>query len=98
VLNVVKHLLKWEVKITNHGFRSTLKDWWRANRYPMDWYEIQVDHVLGNKTGQAYGPDPMTEERRGLMELWGEYCSRPAPEPHGGEVVRLSEQRKRRSA
>jgi integrase/transcriptional regulator with XRE-family HTH domain len=97
-LNVVRHLLKWNTKITNHGFRSTLKDWWRANRFPMDWYEIQVDHVLGNKSKQAYGHDPMTEERRGLMELWGEYCSRIAPEPQGGHVVKLAEQRKRRSA
>jgi integrase/transcriptional regulator with XRE-family HTH domain len=97
-MNVHRHLLKWSIQITTHGFRSTLKDWWRANRFPMDWYEIQVDHVLGNKSKQAYGHDPMTEERRGLMELWGEYCSRTAPEPQGGHVVKLAEQRKRRAA
>jgi integrase len=96
--NVARKLLKWDVEITNHGFRSTLKDWCRANKFPMDWYEIQVDHVLGNKVGQAYGHDPLIEERRGMMEAWGQYCSQPAPEPHSADVVKLSEKRKRRSA
>jgi integrase len=96
--HLVQRLLNWEVKITNHGFRSTLRDWCRANKYPSEWWDIQVDHVLGNKTSQAYGPDKLLEERRGMMEAWGEYCTRPAPEPHSADVVKLSEKRKRRSA
>jgi integrase len=86
--------LKWETKIVVHGFRSTLKDWWRANGYPMDLLEIQFDHVLGNQVGQAYGHDTLLEHRRRYMELWGEYCSKPTPEPKAGEVVSLSSKRR----
>src|SRR5262249_27225781 len=87
---------KWPIKITGHGFRSTLRDWCRANRFPGEWWDIQVDHKLGNKTSQAYGHDKLVEERRGMMELWGEYLSHPAPELKTDGVVNLAE--KRRSA
>jgi integrase len=91
---------KWETKITVHGFRSTLRDWCRAKGYPPEWWDIQADHVVGNgnKVSQSYGPDKLLEERRGMMEAWGEYCSKPAPEPQSADVVKLSEKRKRRSA
>lgn len=92
----IREQLGWEIDATNHGFRSTLKDWCRANKFPEAWYEIQVDHALGNKVGQAYGHDKLLDQRRGMMELWDEYCSKPAPEPKAGEVVNLSD--KRRSA
>jgi integrase len=78
---------RWETKITAHGFRSTLRDWCRAWRFPDVLWSIQVDHVLGDRTSQAYGHDPLIEERRDMMEKWGEYCSRPAPEPQNGDVV-----------
>jgi integrase len=80
-----------------HGFRSSLKDWWVANEFPIEWWEIQVDH-RGEKLKRRYGHDDQLEQRRGKMELWGEYCSKPAPEPQAGEVVKLSDKRKRRSA
>jgi integrase len=89
----ISRTLKWESTITIHGFRSTLKDWWRANGFPMDLYEIQVDHVLGNQVGQAYGHDPLIEERRVIMEQWGDFCCGVAPKPKTGEVVILSERR-----
>lgn len=90
----INRTLKRDDGITVHGFRSTLKDWCRANRFPMDWYEIQVDHVLGNKVGQAYGHDPLIKERRGMMERWGEYCSKPAPEPKAADVVNIADKRR----
>jgi integrase len=85
--------MKWEIEITNHGFRSTLKDWWRVNGYPMDLWDIQTDHIAGStvkrdllgkapdNTDQAYGHDKFLDQRRRYMNLWGEYCSAPAPEP-----------------
>jgi integrase len=96
VLRVIDRTWKEDIEITTHGFRSTLRDWCRANRFPDVWWEIQVDHKLGDKTSQSYGPDQLTEKRRGMMELWGEYCSGPAPEPKTGKVVNLTS--KRRSA
>jgi integrase len=87
--------LKWEGPATLHGFRSTLKDWCRTQTdINEDWYEIQFDHALGNNTGQSYGHDLLLDDRRRMMERWGEYCSRPAPEPKAAEVVNLSDKRR----
>ena len=55
----------------------------------------QADHETGNKTDQSYGHDDLLEQRRGMMELWGKYCSKPSPATGSG-VVQLSD--KRRSA
>lgn len=96
--NFLAITFKWETKLTAHGFRSTLRDWCRANRFPPEWWDIQVDHAIGNgnKASQAYGHDTLLEQRRGMMELWGEYCSKPAPEPQTGDVVvKLSDKKRR---
>jgi integrase len=94
VQDVIKRI-KWEdPKLTVHGFRSTLRDWCRANRFPPEWWEIQVDHKLGDRTSQSYGHDDLLEQRRGMMELYGEYCSKPAPEPKAGKVFNLSDKRR----
>ena len=90
----IREQLGWEIDITNHGFRSTIKDWCRANKFPDVWYEIQVDHALGNKVGQAYGHDKLLEQRRGMMEVWGEYCSKPALVPQVGTVVNIADKRR----
>jgi hypothetical protein len=83
--------LNWEGKITVH----TLRDFCRANGYPNEWYEIQVDHKLGNATSQSYGHDPLLEQRRKMMEHWGEYCTRPTPAA-GANVTPINEARKKR--
>jgi integrase len=90
----VRQQLRWETHITIHGFRSTLRDWCRANKYPEVWWDIQVDHSLGNKTSQSYGTDKLIEERRGMMEKWGEYCSKPAPVPIAADVINISDKRR----
>ena len=74
----IRQSLRWEAKTTVHGFRSTFVDWARANRFPAHLIDLQLDHVLGNKVGQAYGHDKLIEERRAMMRQWGDYCSRPA--------------------
>ena len=82
-------------KWTIHGLRSTLKDWWRANEYPPDWFEIQVDHVLGSAgSGQPYGPDDLLEERRGKMELWDKYLLKPTLKPKAGTVFNIADKRR----
>lgn len=95
-LGRVLERIKWQDIVTAHGLRSTLRDWCRHNKFPSVWWEIQVDHRLGDKTSQSYGHDPLTEERRGMMEEWGEHCSKLSPEPKAGKIVKLSD--KRRSA
>lgn len=59
---------KWRPAVP-HGFRTSLKDWWKTNGFPMDWWEIQVDH-RGDTLDQSYGEDDLLEQRRGKMELW----------------------------
>jgi integrase len=87
VSTFIRKQLGWETHVTIHGFRSSLRDWCRAKGFPAEYWDIQVDHVLGNKTSQSYGHNPLLEERRRMMEQWGEYCSKPAPEPQTGDVV-----------
>jgi integrase len=91
----LRETIAWEPKATLHGFRSTLRDWCRANRFPNEYWEITVDHAIGDRTSQSYGHDQLIEQRRDMMEKWGEFCSRPAPEPQAGEVVvKLAERRR----
>jgi integrase len=96
----IRKSLKWEIKIVPHGFRSTLVDWSRANRFPGELVHRQTDHVLGGKVIQAYGHDLLLEERRGMMELWAEYCACPAPTPATApaNVTQLSKARAKRRA
>ena len=93
----IRNTLKWDAKATVHGFRSTFVDWARANEFPAHLINLQLDHVLGNKVGQAYGHDKLIEERRAMMRQWGDHCSRPAPERKAGKILDLSSKRKRRS-
>jgi integrase len=90
----IRSTLKWERKVVIHGFRSTFVDWARANRFPSHLIDLQLDHVLGNKVGQAYGHDKMIEQRRGMMELWGEWCSGPPKPATGTNVLSLAKRRK----
>jgi len=93
----IRQSLKWEATTTVHGFRSTFVDWARANRFPAHLIDLQLDHVLGNKVGQAYGHDKLIEERRAMMQQWGDYCSRPAPVSATGtdNVLSLAKRRKK---
>jgi|SRR5215831_3676243 len=81
-------------EFTNHGFRSTLKDWWKP-RHPMALYELQVHHKEPGKTKQAYGHDDLLEERRPIMEEWDRYLNTaPRPAKEADNVVTLSKRRK----
>jgi integrase len=77
---------KWERHITGHGVsRSTSRDWSRKKRHPGYLWKMQVDHVVGeDDSDDSYGHDKMEEDRREMMEKWGEYCS-SEPEPSNAE-------------
>jgi integrase len=81
---------------TPHGFRSTLRDWMRAETHFNDvLWKIQVGHKVGHdKTDDAYGHDLQLDRRRAMMGLWGEYCSNPPPEPKAGTLLKLSDKRR----
>jgi integrase len=88
--------LKWEIKFHAHGFRGTLRNWMRLQTTFKDvLWKFQVDHKVGvDPSDDAYGHDKGLEQRRPVMELWGEYCSKPAPEPKAGTVFNLSDKRR----
>jgi integrase len=66
--------------VTAHGFRSTFKDWARQyvkfnhRVYGDDESEIALAHVNSDSTRAAYARNGILEERRPLMEEWGQYC------------------------
>jgi len=94
--------IKWPTKIVPHGFRSTLVAWGQANAYPDTLLDRQIGHLPQGKVDQAYKRDQLTEQRRPMMEAWGQYCSRPAPEPAAAEAANvesfMSARRKQRRA
>ena len=97
---LITKTLKWESDppITVHGFRSTLTDWCHAHGFAPRLVQRQLDHVIGGKVEQAYGHDQMIEERRAMMQLWGDYCAGPEPEPMTGTVLHMNRRRKGRKA
>lgn len=89
--------IKWPTKIVPHGFRSTLAAWCQASHYPDALLDRQLGHLVIGKVDQAYKRDPLTEQRRPMMEAWGEFCSRPTPEPTEVEVGNIESFTKARS-
>ncbi|MGQ0741909.1 MAG: tyrosine-type recombinase/integrase [Alphaproteobacteria bacterium] len=73
--------------VTVHGFRSTFRDY-AAERtnFPNEVCEAALAHVVGDKVEAAYRRSDLFEKRRGLMDAWGEFCTRPA---EGTSVVAL---------
>ena len=62
--------------VTNHGFRSTFRDWC-GNRtsFPRELAEHALAHMIGDKAEQAYRRDDALERRRPMMEAWAEFCA-----------------------
>ena len=87
---LITKTLKWDPPITAHGFRTTLTQWCNANGYAPRLINRQLDHVVGGKVARAYDRDPSIEERRLMMRMWGEYCSRPEPEPITRTMVQMN--------
>lgn len=65
--------------ITPHGFRSTFRDWAAENTsFENIVVEQVLAHTIGNAVEAAYRRGDLLERRRELMEVWGEYVTRPA--------------------
>lgn len=68
-------------EVTVHGFQSCFRDWaGETTAFPADVVEAALAHALGDKTVAAYARGDLMEKRRRLMEVWGEFCDRDAPE------------------
>jgi hypothetical protein len=95
----VRQNMKYSIKLTPHGFRTTLHEWVR--HFHPEWdhlWELQVGHTVGDLTKQAYARDQLLERRRPMMELWGEYCSHPAPEPSKANIKFLAEHKRKKAS
>lgn len=65
---------------TLHGFRSSFRDWCSENGYSRDLAERALAHTIKNQTEAAYHRTDLLEQRRLLMENWGDYIfSDPIP-------------------
>ena len=85
--NFVRETMRWPIKITAHGFRTTLNDWRRAKGYSEELFDAQVDHLPKGKVRQAYTQDDLLPERKKMMEAYDADASRP--EPYSDNIIDL---------
>jgi len=72
--------------IVPHGFRSTFRMWAGETRPEgREVVEAALAHAVRDKVEAAYQRSDLLERRRGLMEAWGAFCTKPG----GGKVVHL---------
>jgi integrase len=58
-----------------HGFRSSLRTWADAETdAPFEIKEMLLAHKERNQTARAYIRTDYLDERRALLERWGEHC------------------------
>jgi integrase len=63
--------------LTQHGFRSTFKDWARSCQgavYADEVSELALAHVNTDATRAAYARDELMPLRANLMKDWAQYC------------------------
>jgi integrase len=64
---------------TIHGFRSAFRDWCsEMTSYSTEVIEMAMAHRTAGETEAAYFRSDLIEKRRGLMNLWSDYCAKPA--------------------
>ena len=65
--------------VVPHGFRATLKSWTLAKGWPDHLSERALSHTDKDKVRAAYARDALVEERRPMMQQWGEWCMKSEP-------------------
>ncbi len=58
---------------TAHGFRSSFRDWCSEHNYSHDLAERSLAHLVKNKVEAAYHRTDLLEQRRTLMQAWGNF-------------------------
>jgi integrase len=64
-----------EIKATPHGFRSSFRNW--AAKYfkrDRDFNEMCLSHKVKTSVEECYWTEDALDERRPIMDAWGEYC------------------------
>jgi integrase len=60
---------------TAHGFRSSFRDWCSELGYPRDYADRALAHTIRNQAEAAYHRTDLLEQRRPMMDAWGQYIS-----------------------
>ena len=58
-----------------HCWRTTFSTWANENGHPPDAIERQLAHVESNRVRATYNKALMVEERRQIMQTWGDYLA-----------------------
>jgi integrase len=66
--------------ITSHGFRASFRSWAQDLGEPADLAEVALAHVPASKVLAAYARSDMLEARRGLMQRWAAFLTKPPTE------------------
>lgn len=82
-------------RMTGHGFRGVASTALNEMGYRADVIEAQLAHVQGNKVRAAYNHAQYLEERRELMQAWGDFLDAIR---RSGKVVPFRQARAPRAA
>lgn len=74
-------------KLTQHGFRSTFRDWAGDSGFDEAVAEHALAHQIADKAKAAYQRGSYFERRRTLMEAWAKRCA--MPDNASGNVIPL---------
>lgn len=65
-----------------HGFRSSFRDWVaETQNFPFEVAETCLGHVVGGAVERAYKRTDFLEQRREIMECWGQYATQNSLSP-----------------
>jgi integrase len=72
--------VKQNPRPTDHGMRSTFRDWCGSTGVERELAEHALDHAFGSAAERDYARDKLIERRRPVMDAWAEFCSQPPAE------------------
>ncbi len=89
-LSALMHRMGFKGIATQHGFRSTLRDWsGEMTAYSWEVGEMALAHAVGSKTEAAYRRGDLLEKRRRMMADWARYVTEgQAAEGHNVTPIR----------
>jgi len=69
-------LRRWELPYTQHGFRSSFRDWaGDETDFDRESIELCISHKVTSATEAAYRRKDALAKRRAIMQTWAEFCS-----------------------
>ena len=66
----------YQYEMTGHGFRGMARTELGELGYPREWMEIQLAHLVGDKTERAYNKAQFLEQRRKMMQDWADHLDK----------------------